>query len=280
MSNNSINTNVGAMIALQNLNQTNTDLSTTQNRISTGLKIASAKDNGAVWAIAQNTRSDISSLDSVKDSIQRGQSTVDVAVAAGQTISDLLNQMKTKALAAADTSLDTNSRTALANDFVALRNQISKTIANAAFNGTNLLKTGAASLTSLADATGAQKITVQAQVMGLTASSAGTIITFTVGTTFATAAAASTVVSQLTASITNVNAAVAKLGTGSQALQTHLNFIGQLQDTMTAGVGNLVDADMAKESANLQALQSKQQLGIQALSIANSSKSALLSLFR
>ena len=280
MSNNSINTNVGAMIALQNLNQTNTDLSTTQNRISTGLKIASAKDNGAVWAIAQNTRSDISSLDSVKDSIQRGQSTVDVAVAAGQTISDLLNQMKTKALAAADTSLDTNSRTAMANDFVALRNQISKTIANAAFNGTNLLKTGAASLTSLADATGAQKITVQAQVMGLTAGSAGSIITFTVGTTFATAAAASTVVSQLTASITNVNAAVAKLGTGSGALQTHLNFIGQLQDTMTAGVGNLVDADMAKESANLQALQSKQQLGIQALSIANSSKSALLSLFR
>ena len=279
MSNNSINTNTGAMIALQNLNTTNTALSTTQNRISTGLKIASAKDNGAVWAIAQNTRSDISSLDSVKDSIQRGQSTVDVAVAAGQTISDLLNQMKTKALAAADTSLDTNSRTAMANDFVALRNQISKTIANAAFNGTNLLKTGAASLTSLADATGAQKITVQAQVMGLTASSAGTIITFTVGTTFATAAA-STVVSQLTASITNVNAAVAKLGTGSQALQTHLNFIGQLQDTMTAGVGNLVDADMAKESANLQALQSKQQLGIQALSIANSSKSALLSLFR
>ena len=280
MSNNSINTNTGAMIALQNLNTTNTALSTTQNRISTGLKIASAKDNGAVWAIAQNTRSDISSLDSVKDSIQRGQSTVDVAVSAGQTVSDLLNQMKTKALAAADTSLDTNSRTAMANDFVALRNQISKTIANAAFNGTNLLKTGAASLTSLADATGAQKITVQAQVMGLTASSAGTIITFTVGTTFATAAAASTVVSQLTASITNVNAAVAKLGTGSQALQTHLNFIGQLQDTMTAGVGNLVDADMAKESANLQALQSKQQLGIQALSIANSSKSALLSLFR
>jgi flagellin len=280
MSNNSINTNVGAMIALQNLNVTNAALSTTQNRISTGLKINTAKDNGAVWAIAQNSRSDISALDSVKDSIQRGQSTVDVAVSAGQTISDLLNQMKAKALAAADTSLDTNSRTAMANDFVALRNQISKTIANASFNGTNLLKTGATSLYSLADSTGAQKLTVQAEVMGLTAGAAGTIITFTVGTTFATAAAASTVVAQLTASITNVNAAVAKLGTGSSALQTHLNFISQLQDTMTAGVGNLVDADVAKESANLQALQTKQQLGIQALSIANSSKSTLLSLFR
>src|SRR5665213_489133 len=153
MSNNSINTNTGAMIALQNLSVTQTDLATVQNRISTGLKINSAKDNGAVWAIAQNTRSDISALDAVKDSIQRGQSTVDVAVSAGQTVSDLLNQMKTKALAAADASLDTNSRTAMANDFVALRNQISKTIANASFNGTNLLKTGATSLFSLADST-------------------------------------------------------------------------------------------------------------------------------
>jgi flagellin len=280
MSTNSINTNVGAMVALQNLNTTTSALATVQNRISTGLKINSAKDNGAIWAIAQNTRADISALDTVKDSIQRGQSTVDVAVAAGQTVSDLLNQMKTKALAAADTSLDTNSRTAMANDFVALRNQISKTISNASFNGTNMLKTGATSLFSLADSTGVQKITVAAKVMGLTAGAAGTIITFTIGTTFASATAASTVVGQLTTSITNVNAAVAQLGTGAGALQTHLDFVGKLQDTMTSGVGNLVDADVAKESANLQALQTKQQLGIQALSIANSSKSSLLSLFR
>jgi flagellin len=277
---NSINTNVGAMVALQNLNATNTDLTTTQNRISTGLKINSAKDNGAVWAIAQNSRADVSALDAVKDSIQRGQSTVDVAMAAGQTISDLLNQMKTKALAAADTSLDTNSRTAMANDFVALRNQISKTISNASFNGTNLLKTGATSLYSLADATGTQKLTVQAKVMGLTSGAVGGIIVFTVGATFASSGAASALAIQISSSITNVNAAVAQLGTGSQALQTHLDFLGKLQDTMTAGIGNLVDADMAKESANLQALQSKQQLGIQALSIANSSKGTLLSLFR
>jgi flagellin len=280
MAMNSINTNVGAMIALQNLNATNTDLTTIQNRISTGLKINSAKDNGAIWAIAQNARADISALDSVKDSIQRGQSTVDVAMAAGQTISDLLNQMKTKALAAADTSLDTSSRTAMANDFVALRNQISKTVANASFNGTNLLKTGATSLFSLADSTGVQKITVQAKVMGLTSGAIGGIIVFTVASTFATATAASTLVGQITTSITQVNAAVAQMGTGSSALQTHLDFIGKLQDTMTGGVGNLVDADVAKESANLQAMQTKQQLGIQALSIANSSKGTLLSLFR
>jgi len=188
--------------------------------------------------------------------------------------------MKAKALAAADTSLDTNSRTAMANDFVALRNQISKTINNASFNGTNMLKTGATSLYSLADATGSQKLTVQAKVMGLTSGAVGSIIVFTVGSSFGSSGAASALAIQISSSITNVNAAVAQLGTGSQALQTHLDFLGKLQDTMTAGVGNLVDADLAKESANLQALQSKQQLGIQALSIANSSKGTLLSLFR
>jgi len=278
MAMNSINTNTGAMIALQNLNVSNQALNVSQNRINTGLKVASAKDNGAIWAIAQNTRADIGALDSVKDSIQRGQSTVDVAISAGETVSDLLNQMKAKALAAADTSLDTNSRTAMGNDFTALRNQIVKTIANAAFNGTNLLKTAATSLFSLASADGQSKLTVAAQVMGIGA--AGSAITVTVNTTFTSATTASAMVGVLNTAITNVNAAVAKLGTGSKSLQTHLDFVGKLQDTMTAGVGNLVDADVAKESATLQALQTKQQLGIQALSIANSSSQILLNLFR
>jgi flagellin len=276
---NSVNTNVGALIALQNLNITGLALQKTQNRINTGLKVASSKDNGAIWAIAQNQRADIGGLDSVKDSIQRGQSIVDVAISAGETVSDLLNQMKAKALAGADASLDTNSRTALANDFVALRNQIVKTISNASFNGTNLLKTGATALYSLASSDGASKLTVASQVMGL-GTSAGSILTFTIGATFSSATTASTLVGVLNTSITNVNAAIAKLGTGSKALQTHLDFVGKLQDTMTSGVGNLVDADVAKESATLQALQTKQQLGIQALAIANSSASSLLSLFR
>jgi flagellin len=242
------------------------------------MKVGSAKDNGAIWAIAQNQRADIGALDAVKDSIQRGQSTVDVAISAGETVSDLLNQMKAKALAGADSSLDTNSRTALANDFVALRNQIVKTLANASFGGTNLLKTGATALYSLASADGASKLTVASQVMGL-GTSAGSILTFTIGATFSSATTASTLVGVLNTSITNVNAAIAKLGTSSKALQTHLDFVTKLQDTMTAGIGNLVDADVAKESATLQALQTKQQLGIQALSIANSSASNLLTLF-
>jgi len=211
----------------------------------------------------------------VKDSLNRAQSTVDVAVSAGQSISDLLNQMKAKALAGTDTSLDTNSVTALANDYKALRDQIGKIVANADFNGVNMIKTGGASVYSLANAAGTNKLTVAAVNLGL----GGGTVTVTATGTFTSAATASAQLTLVNASITNVNAAVAKLGTGSTAVGTHLAFIGKLQDTLTTGVGNLVDADVAKESANLTALQTKQQLGVQALSIANSSSSVLLSLF-
>jgi flagellin len=272
----SVNTNVGAMVALQSLNATNSQLNTVQNRINTGMKVGTAKDNGAIWAIAQNSRADIAAFDAVKDSIQRTQSTVDVAISAGETVSDLLNQMKQKALAATDSSLDTAARSALNDDFKALRDQITKTVTNANFNGSNLLKTGATNLTALADNTGTSKLTVQAQIMAL----GSTIVSVAATASFSTATNAGTQLTAVNNSITAVNAAVAKLGTGSKALQTHLDFVGKLQDTLTAGVGNLVDADVAKESANLTALQTKQQLGIQALAIANSSSSILLSLFR
>jgi len=271
----SINTNGAALIALQNLSATQSDLQSTQNRVSTGLRVANAKDNGAIWAIAQNSRSNIAALDTVKDSLNRAQSTVDVAVSAGESISDLLNQMKAKALAATDTTLDANSVTALANDFKALRDQIAKTVANADFNGINLIKTGGSSVYALANAAGTNKLTVAAVNLGL----GGGTVTITAAGTFTTAATASAQLALVNASITNVNAAVAKLGTGSTAVHTHLSFISKLQDTLTTGVGNLVDADVAKESANLTALQTKQQLGVQALSIANASSGVLLSLF-
>ena len=271
----SINTNSSALLALQNLNSTASSLSTTQNRISTGLRIASAKDNGAIWAIAQNSRASISGLDAVKDSLNRAASTVDVAISAGQSISDLLNQMKAKALAATDTTLDPNSVTALANDFKALRDQVGKIVANADFNGINMIKTGGTSVFALANAAGTSKLTVAATNLGL----GGGQVTVTAAATFTTAATASAQMALVNTSITNVNAAVAKFGTGSSAIATHLGFVGKLQDTLTTGVGNLVDADVAKESANLTALQTKQQLGVQALSIANSSSSVLLSLF-
>jgi flagellin len=275
---NSVNTNVGAMVALQNLNATNNDLQTTQARINTGKKINNAKDNGAVWAIAQNQRATSQSLNAVKESLQRGQSTVDVAISAGETVSDLLLQMKEKALAAADASLDTNSRTALNEDFKALRDQVGKAVSNAEFNGINMVKNGGTAIAALANADATSKITVAARDLSLGGTTLGGSLSATAS--IATQATASAMIATLNTAITNVSTALSQLGTGSKSLGSHLDFVGKLQDSIDAGVGNLVDADLAKESAKLQALQTKQQLGVQALGIANQSSSILLGLFR
>jgi flagellin len=274
----SVNTNVGAMVALQNLNQTNSELMTVQNRINTGMKVSSAKDNGAVWAIAQNQRASSNALNAVKDSLQRGQSAVDVALSAGASVSDLLLQMKEKALAASDTTIDTATRTAYNDEFKSLRDQITKAVTNADFNGANLIKNGGTTINALANADGTSKITVAAQDLSLGGS--GALSTITASSDISTQTLASSMIATVTSAIGAVSTALSKLGTGSKSLGAHLNFIGKLQDTLDAGVGNLVDADLAKESARLQALQTKQQLGIQALSIANQSSSSLLSLFR
>jgi len=276
MLNNSVNTNVGAMIALQNLNATNMELAQAQNRINTGKKVASAKDNGAVWAIAQSQRADIASLGAVRQSLDRGASTVDVAMSAGESVSDLLVQMKEKALAASDSSLDATARAAMNEDFKALRDQIGKIVSNAEFNGKNLLNTGATSISALANADGSSRLTVQAEIMAL----GGSIVTLAATASFNTATQALTLSGTVETSATNVSSALTRLGTKSKALEMHATFISKLSDTLEAGVGNLVDADLAKESARLQALQTKQQLGIQALSIANQAPQSIMSLFR
>jgi flagellin len=275
----SVNTNRDAMIALQNLNVTGAELTITQNRISTGRKVDSAKDNGSTWAIAQSQRATSTSINAVKDSLQRGQSTLDVALAAGSSVSDLLIQMKEKALAASDTSLDTAGRSALNEDFKALRDQLGKTVANADFNGTNMIKTGGSTIAALANANGTSKITVAAQSLALGgANLTGISSTSSIGT--ASAGSAQAMIATVNTAIGKVSTALAKLGTGSKALDLQLSFMMKLQDTLDNGVGNLVDADLAKESAKLQSLQTRQQLGVQALSIANQSTSALLALFR
>ena len=270
---NSVNTNVGAMVALQNLNSTNSELATTQTRINTGKRVASAKDNGAIWAIAQNQRAASNALNSVRESLQRGQSTVEVAISAGESISDLLLQMKEKALAAADAGLDTTSRNALNDEFKSLLGQITKAVGNAEFNGGNMLKQAGTTVQSLANSDATSRVTVTAQTMTISALAIST-------TTIGTKTAASTAIGKINSAITTVSNKLSKLGTGAKALGGHLNFINKLQDTIDAGIGNLVDADLAKESAKLQALQTKQQLGVQALSIANQSSGILLGLFR
>jgi flagellin len=272
----SVNTNAAALVALQNLTLTQQQLQTTQNRINTGLKVSSAKDNAAIYGIAQNQRAVSSALNSVVSSLQRGQSTVDVALSAGTSVSDLLNQMKEKALAAVDVTLDTTSRAALNNEFVSLRNQITTVTSNAVFNGANLIDGNTTQVQAIANDSGSQVISVAHQSLTLGGANVTVALTASIGTV----AAASIQIAALNASIANVSSALGKLGTGSKALASHQTFITNLQNTIDVGVGNLVDADLAKESANLQALQTKQQLGIQALSIANQSSSILLGLFK
>jgi len=272
----SVHTNAAALTALQNLNKTTDDLTQVQNRINTGLQIATAKDNAAVWAIAQGQRADIGSLGAVKMSLDRATSIADVASAAGQTISDLLVQMKEKVVAAMDPSIDTASRTALDSDFKSILRQISQVVSNANFDGANILNGSVSQIKFIANADATGFITLSSQNLSL----GGAIITVPSTASLGTITFATNVLASLTTSISQTNGALGNLGSQSKQIANHATFVSKLTDQLTAGVGNLVDADLAKESARLQALQVQQQLGTQALSIANQAPQVILSLFR
>ncbi|WCL53046.1 flagellin [Gimibacter soli] len=272
----SINVNASALSALRNLDNTNRSLNTTQTHINTGLKISSAKDNAAVFSIAQKLRGDLRGLNAVKQSLDRGISTVDVALAAANAISDLLLEMKEKAVAAADQGLDSTSRQALTQDFRALRDQISTIVDNASFNGTNIIDGGTDQIVAITNADATQTLSVAHENLTLGSSAIPIDATQEIST-LSDAALAVTEVGQ---AINNLNSVLTRLGSGAKALEQNRIFAGTLSDVIEVGIGNLVDADMAKESANLQALQVKQQLGIQALSIANQSPQQILSLFQ
>ena len=272
----SVHTNTSAMIALQNLNKTNEDIQSVQSRINTGLRVTGAKDNSSVYAVAQGMRSDIGALGSVKSSLDRAVSIGDVAIAAGESISDLLIQMREKATAALDPSIDTFSRQAYDSDYKELLDQVKVILTNAEFDGANLLNgTLTNGIAFLADADATRSVTLDGQNLSVS----GAIITLTNNSSLGTVTLAGNVVSAIQTSLDNVNQALANLGSDLKKMEAHRTFVGKLTDSLTEGVGNLVDADLAKESARLQALQVKQQLGVQALSIANSEPQIILNLF-
>ena len=272
----SVHTNSTALIALQNLNSTRDQLSDVQNKISTGLAIGSAKDNASVWSIAQGQRADLGGLAAVKMSLDRATSIADVAMTAGQSISDLLIQLKEKVVAAQDPSLDPNSRKALDSDYKSILRQITQVATNASFNGADMLDGSTATIQFIANANATGHITLSAQNMSL----GGAIITIPSTSSITTVALAATALTNLQTSIANVNQALGDMGAQARQIEAHNKFVSKLSDTLTTGVGNLVDADLAKESARLQALQVQQQLGTQALSIANQAPQVILSLFR
>jgi flagellin len=272
----SVNTNASAMVALQTLNKTNSQLDGAQNRINTGLKVGGAKDNSSVYAVAQGMRADSGALGAVKTSLDRAVSIGDVALAAGESISDLLIEMREKATAAMDPSIDTFARQAYDSDFKALIDQVNVILTNAEFDGANLLN-GALSngIPFLADANAARSITLGSRDLSFS----GDFITLSATASLGTASLAAQVVSAIKISLDNVNSALAQLGSDLKKIEAHRTFVTKLGDSLEVGIGNLVDADLARESARLQALQVKQQLGVQALSIANSQPQIILSLF-
>lgn len=394
----SVNTNAGALAALQNLNATSTSLDVTQSRINTGLKVASAKDDAATFSIAQKLRGELAGLNAVNGSLNRAISEADVSIAAAEAVSDLLIELRELAVAGSDEGLDADSRTSLNDKFTNVRDQITSIVDNAEFNGRNALN-GTNSIIAITDATGETTISQAANdltlsglnldganlitapgttVSGTVVSLAGQTIdatdadfrdalvnleddnggnlggeTLNVGdgtttnndaeafdtdyvdgvfTALGTNRAAqvssarldgsglpfevgfrgdSTIylvrdgsdsflslgdptagsgsaettdgsddaLAKIETAITNVNEVLSQLGATANRLELQQTFAGKLGDTVDIGVGNLVDADLAKESATLQALQTKQQLGLQALSVANQAPQTVLSLF-
>lgn len=271
----SLLTNTPAMTALQTLKGINKNLGMVQDQVSTGKKVNSAKDNAGIWAVSSVMDSDVRSFKAISDSVSLGQATVAVARGAAETVKDLLVEMKTLIVTAQGENVD---RAKLQNDITQLSDQINSTIQAAQFNGKNLLlgtSTDMLVLSSLdRDSAGAvtvSEITVSAQDIEAvyTAVSAYDV-------TVDEDAPLDDIELQIQAAID----AAASFGSSEKRLDIQANFIGKLVDSMTAGIGALVDADMEAASARLNSLVVQQQLGMQALSIANSNSQNLLSLFR
>lgn len=278
----SVNTNTGAMAALQSLSATSRAMDTTQTRINTGFAVSSTKDDSAKFTVAQSLRGDLGGLNAVTSSLNNAKSVTDTAIAGAEQISDLLNQMKSKAYETADAGLDDDSRAAINKDFEALKEQITTIIDSSEFNNTNLLK---GDFTGTKEVAALQSLNVDSAVTTDTLNVANQTFNTSVSDAIGTGgvdsqAKGEAMVATLDTVISSVNTSLSTLGAASRKIEGQLKFTGKLTDVVKSGIGNLVDADLAMESANLQALQVKQQLGVQALSIANQAPQTILSLFR
>ncbi|UWQ32907.1 flagellin [Leisingera sp. M527] len=276
----SILTNNGAMVALQTLQSINNNLTDTQNQISTGKEIASAKDNSAIWAISKVMESDVAGFNAIEDGLALGESTVQVAMAGAEQITEILKDIKERVVAATGENVD---HTKIGAEITQLTAQVNQIIGASQFNGANLLSDDV-------DGNGATDITVLSSL-----DRSGTTVTasnITVASVdFVTnldlsdidvsdSAQADTSLALIEAHIETAINGAAALGAGSARISDQKEFVGKLSDSLKSGIGAMVDTDMEAASARLKALQTQQQLGVQALSIANSAPQTLQQLFR
>lgn len=276
MSLNSVNTNSGAMVALQSLNRTNEGLNVTQKRISTGFRVNDAKDDGAAFAVAQSVRADVAGLTAANEQLGGVKGILDTALSGLTKVSETMVKVRETLVRLADDTLNTDQRAQYEAQYTALQTQITNFVTDATYNGRTLLSTTApegGDITSTRNESGT--------TYTLTAvDGVGTLIVAAAPTDAAGAQAALGDGGDFETVQSSISTALNQFGSDSRYIDAQVAYNKDKVDALESGLGALIDADLAKESARLQSLQIRQQLGTQALSIANQAPQTLLSLFR
>ena len=277
MSFNSVNTNRQAVFALQSLNYTSGELSGVQKRVSTGYRVADAKDDGGAFAVAQAVRSSVAGVTAVNEQLGGVKGVLQTTFASLSTVSDTMKQVRATLTRLADGAINGDQRTQYETQYQLLTTQISDFIDDATYNGRTLLSTdtgvGGGDITGIRNESG--------ETFTVTAVDGATLKLTT--TAPATAAAAQAMIASGGAfdlADKAISSALNGFGASMQYVENQIIYNSKKVDAMNDGLGALVDADLARESAKLQALQTRQQLGIQTLSLANQGPQVLLSLFR
>jgi flagellin len=275
---NSVHTNSGAMVALQSLNKTSDELTATQKRISTGFRVADAKDDGAAYAVAERVRGEIAGTASANEQLGGVKGLLDVTNASLSNVSDTLKKLKTIVVKLADQTITADQQAQYQSQAKELTNNIQAFIQDAGYNGKNILDESVSTLANTVVRNGSGTAysfngfsAVTNVFNGVSAANAWTA---------GSAAAALTAGGALTTAISNTLTQLNNFGSYSNFIDSQINYNKSKMDAQEGGLGALVDADLARESAKLQSLQIRQQLGTQALSIANQAPQTLLSLFR
>ena len=270
---NSVVTNTSAFVALRNFSNITRDLNTTQNRVSTGLRVATAIDDSSNFAIAQGIRAELKALSAVSQGLNNTKGVGKVALAGASGVSNLLGEIRAKLTEMGNTGVTTAQRDILSSDFNDLMSQAGNFILNASFNGQNMLTDSAANINTLANLSNGT-LTLGSQDLQTTAEALASA-------SFSTATASqSTITTEFASLETAVNNALGALGADVRALELQTDFLNDISDATEEGLGNIVDANMARESARLTALQVQQKLAVQTLSIVNQAPQTLLGLFR
>jgi len=273
----SILTNNSAMVALQTLKSINMNLADTQNQISTGKEIGSAKDNAAIWSISKVMEADVAGFDAVSKSLAVGEATLGVASAGAESIVETLKEMEALAVAGGSETADF---TKIQADMAQKAAQIVDTIEASQFNGVNLLSSAGDPLTIVSSVNRVGTAAATTDTISVANLDFEANIDVAGLTAIADSASAATAFGEIQTFLATALTGASTIGSAASRVENQSAFVNKLSDSLKTGIGALVDADMEAASARLQALQTQQQLGVQALSIANQAPQTILSLFR